>query len=180
MSAKDIKEYRDRYLPVSVRVWVSRSRFVLLWRSRAGYVFAGRCLPFLSQTADDQVGEIFTQVWSEQMKRKDLAKSKSLASHADPLELKKSYPSLAEFMTAATFEGSKDRRESPTVTLWATGGTWRASIKDRAEGLVLWLSAPLISELLLMMESFVLSAEAPWRHDDQDHARNGKRKQKGS
>lgn len=112
------------------------------------------------------------------MKRKDLSKMKSPLLHASTDGLAKSFPKLAEFMTTATFEGGKDRRESPTVTIWAAGGTWRASVKDRAEGLVLWLSAPDVLELFGMLEEFVLSAEAPWRHDDQAHERNGKRVQK--
>lgn len=114
------------------------------------------------------------------MKRKDLSKSVASLLHADPDGLKQSFPKLAEFMTAATFEGSKDRRESPTVTIWAISGTWRASVKDRAESLVLWLSAPTIGELLSMLEDFVLSATAPWRHDQEGHQRDGKRARKGS
>jgi len=114
------------------------------------------------------------------MKRKDLSKSKSSLLHADPEGLAKSFPKLSEFLTAATFDGSKDRRESPTVTIWATSGTWRASVKDRAEGLVLWLSAPTVLELLGMLEDFCLSAEAPWRHDQDGHQRDGKRVKKGS
>jgi len=109
------------------------------------------------------------------MKRKDLSKMKSPLLHATTDGLSKSFPKLAEFMTSATFDGGKDRRESPTVTIWAAGGTWRASVKDRAEGLVLWLSAPDVMELIGMLEEFVLSPEAPWRHDEQAHERNGKR-----
>jgi len=114
------------------------------------------------------------------MKRKDLAKSKTSLLHADPQGFAETFPKLSEFMTAATFDGSKERRESPTITFWATSGTWRASVKDRAEGLVLWLSAPNVGELLSMLEDFCLSAEAPWRHDQEGHQRDGKRVKKGS
>jgi len=114
------------------------------------------------------------------MKRKDLAKMKSPLLHASADGLAKTFPKLAEFMTSAVFDGSKDRRDSPTVTIWATSGPWRARVKDRAEGLVLWLSAPDVMELLGMLEEFVLSPEAPWRHDEQSHERNGKRVQKKS
>lgn len=114
------------------------------------------------------------------MKRKDLAKMKAPLLHADPDGLTQAFPKLAEFMTAATWDGAKDRRESPTITVWATGGTWRASVKDRAEGLVMWLSAPCIGELLTMLETFVLSPDAPWRHDEQGHERQGKRVKKGT
>jgi len=114
------------------------------------------------------------------MKKKNLEKSRSALQHAEPSELKTSFPHLAEFMTAATYDGGKERRESPTLTVWASAGTWRCSVKDRAEGLVLWLSAPTPLELLAMLEEFVLSEAAPWRHDDQLHERNGKRVKKST
>lgn len=112
------------------------------------------------------------------MKRRDLNKLPSLRTHADPGDLSKTFPQLAEFLTAAVFEGSKERRESPTVTVWAAGGQWKASVKDREEGLVMWLAAPGLLELLQLMEDFCQSPEAPWRHDDQAHERNGKRVKK--
>jgi len=169
-----------RYIPLNVRVWVTRSRLVLLWSDRSGRVYAGRSLPWLSEDGQHQLTQLWSSIWEGPMKRKDLAKSKSALLHADPSGLDKTFPKLSEFMTAAVFDGSKERRESPTVTFWATGGAWRASVKDRAEGLVLWLSAPNLMELMAMMEDFVLSTEAPWRHDDQAHSQNGKRVKKGS
>lgn len=141
-------------------------------------MYRGRSLCFLRQGADNQVAEVWAAVWGITMKRKDLSKSKSALLHADPDGFKQSFPKLAEFMTAAMFEGGKERRESPTVTLWATGGSWRASVKDRAESLVLWLSAPNVGELLAMLEDFVLEPTAPWRHDEQGHERDGKRRKK--
>jgi hypothetical protein len=173
-----IHRYVDRYFPLGVRVWVTPTRLVLLWVTRDGRTYSGRCLPFLSQDGDNQLAQVWASIHGGPMKRKDLAKSKSATLHADPDGLSQAFPKLSEFMTAAVFEGSKDRRESPTVTFWATGGSWRASVKDRAEGVVLWLSAPNIGELLAMMEEFVLSAEAPWRHDQEQHERNGKRVKK--
>jgi len=170
----------DRYFPLGVRVWVTRHRLVLLWSTREGHVYAGRCLRFLSPNGDDQLAQVWASIHEGPMKRKDLSKSASSLLHADPSGLKEAYPKLCEFLTSATFEGSKDRRVSPTITFWATGGTWRASVKDREEGLVLWLSAPDVRELLMMLEEFVLCTDAPWRHDDQAHERNGKRAKKGS
>jgi len=175
-----IRRFRDRYFPMGVSVWVTRDRMVLLRTARGGHVLSGRSLPWLSQDAVGQCAEVWHTIWGDLMKRKDLSKSKSALLHADPDGLAKTFPKLAEFMTAATFDGGKDRRDSPTVTIWAAGGTWRASVKDRAEGLVLWLAAPFIAELLSMLEDFVLSPEAPWRHDEQGHPRDGKRAKKGS
>lgn len=114
------------------------------------------------------------------MKRKDLTKMKGVLLHADPGDLAGDFPQLAEFMTAAVYEGGKDRRESPTVTIWAASGQWKASVKDRAEGLVLWLAADTLRNLLVLLDSFVLEPGAPWRHDEYGHERNGKRVKKGS
>jgi hypothetical protein len=114
------------------------------------------------------------------MKRKDVSRIAAASTHASPEGIVKSFPKLSEFMTAAVYDGGKERRESPTVTVWCTAGTWRASIKDRAEGLVLWLSAPTVGELLAMLEEFCLSPAAPWRHEEEGHERNGKRVKKGS
>jgi len=175
-----VRRYRNSYLPRGLSVFVTPRRFVLLWATGTGLVFGGRSSSFSGDTAESQERELWQAIWGEPMKRKDLKASLSAKFHADDTGLKESFPNLAEFMTAALFEGSKDRRESPTVTIWAAGGQWRASIKDRAEGLVLWLSAPAIGELLTMLEDFVLSADAPWRHDDQAHGNNGKRVKKGT
>lgn len=114
------------------------------------------------------------------MKRKDVARMAGVRLHASPEQLRSTYPNLAEFMTAGFYDGGKEPRQAPTVTIWAGGGLWRASVKDRAESLVLWLSAPEPLELLALLEEFVLSAAAPWRHDDQEHERNGKRVKKTS
>lgn len=109
------------------------------------------------------------------MKRKSLEQLRGVRLHGDPKGLVESYPHLAEFMTAAAFEndGKLDRRESPTITVWCSGGQWRASVKDRAEGLVMWLSAETWCELWQMVELFVMEADAPWRHDEGE--RQGKR-----
>jgi len=134
----------------------------------------------LSEGVDNQIAEIWSLIWGDLMKNKNLAKNGSPLTHAEAAELKAAFPNLPEFMTAATYDGGKERRESPTVTFWCTAGTWRASVKDRAEGLVLWLSAPSVKELLTMLDDFVLSEAAPWRHDEQSHERNGKRVKKRS
>lgn len=58
------------------------------------------------------------------------------------------------------------------------GWEWKATLKDRAEGLVMWLSAGSLRELIKLMDSFCLAEDGPWRHDDHQHERNGKRVKK--
>lgn len=109
------------------------------------------------------------------MKRKDASAMRSLVTHASPAGLVDKFPNIAEFMTAATFEGSSERRDAPTVTFWALGGLWKASVKDKAEGLVMFLSADTFLELVQLIELYVLEAEAPWKYDDIASPNKGKR-----
>lgn len=108
------------------------------------------------------------------MKRRDPSQTPGLNRHAQCVYLAKEFPNLNEFLTAATFDDGA-RREGPTLTFWCAGGQFKANVKDRAEGQVLWLSAGSWLELLQMIELMVLESDAPWRHDDQEHDRNKKR-----
>lgn len=83
-------------------------------------------------------------------------------------------PELAEWMTAAAYEDGSVRLP-PTMTLFCQNGEWRASLRDRQEKLVLFLSARTWADLFKMINEFCLSDLAPWRHDDDGHERNGKR-----
>lgn len=102
------------------------------------------------------------------MKRKTVEQLVGVRVHASPSGLAETHPNLAEFLTAATFEtdGKHEPREAPTVTAWCAGGQWKVSIKDRAEGLVMWLSSESWAELWQMADLFVLEPDAPWRHDE--------------
>lgn len=174
------RRLKCRYLRRDAAVWVLPERFYCEVRSRGGFVWDSVLVSFVSGKGDEQLGEILRHFWRWPVKRKDTAKISSAKHHASPSELKKPYPNLAEFMTSAVFEGEDGQRESPTVTIWCSGGLWRCSVKDRAEGLVMWLSGESVLDLLLTVEGFVFSNDAPWRHDDSSHERNGKRVKKSS
>lgn len=178
MGGSRLREYRHRHLPRCVRVFVSRSSAVLLWSTRGGVTYSGRYLSFLSDDGDDQRSEVWSSVWEGPMKRKDKGECPGLAVHASPKGLVDTHASMAEFLTAAVFEEDQSRREAPTITVWAAGGQWKASVKDRAEGLVMWLSADTWAELCAMVDLMCLEPSGPWRHDDQAHERNGKRVKK--
>lgn len=159
-------------------MFVSRSGAALLWVTLQGRVYSGRFVSFLSEDGEDQREQLWSLIHEGPMKRKDRTACPGLGTHASGKGLEDTHPSLAEFMTSAEFEGESGRRESPTVTVWCAGGEWKASVKDRAEGLVMWLSAPTWMELWQLVELMCLEAEAPWRHDDQQHPRDGKRVKK--
>lgn len=179
-SVNSVVEWKWRYIPRNVRVWVARDGFYLQWSGRAGYVYSARWVPWPLGPISARRQLIMSTVWEGPMKRKAPGSMKSLQRHVEPDKLLSAYPSLCEFLTAAVYEGEDERRESPTVTLWASGGEWKATVKDRAEGLVMWLSASTLRELLKLMETFCLAEDGPWRHDEHAHERNGKRVKKSS
>jgi hypothetical protein len=112
------------------------------------------------------------------MKRKERTKLIGGLIHASDDKLLKAYPLLHEWLTTARFEGSDETREAPTLTLWAQGGQWRLSLRDRAEHLVMWLVGDTVLEVLKLAESFCQDETGPWRVDDVSNERHGKR-QKG-
>lgn len=172
------RQWSDRYRPPAVRVWVSSDAAVLLWTARCGHVFSGSVLHFVHSDGDGQRSELWARIHEGPMKRKDRGSCPGLSQHASDKGISDTHPSLAEFMTAASFDGNSERRQAPTVTVWCTSGEWRASVKDRAEGLVMWLTAPTWAELWQMIDLMCLEDSGPWRHDEDSHERNGKRVKK--
>jgi hypothetical protein len=83
-------------------------------------------------------------------------------------------PQYAEWMTATCYEDGTPRM-APTLTIWCQGGEWRANLRDRAEGLCLWLSAATHSDLIKLVDEFCQSSDAPWRHDEFGTREKGKR-----
>lgn len=173
-----VVRYRDHPWGRHLGVWVTRDSYVLFRYAPTGFLLGGVVLPFHSSSTDDQRLELAHAVWGgEPMRRKDVSASAGTALHASPDLLKGHYPALAEWLTAAVYEDGT-RREAPTLTIWASGGQWRLSLKDRAEGLVMWLSAEKLLEVMQLAELFCLSEEGPWRVDDYADKNNGKRLKK--
>jgi len=110
------------------------------------------------------------------MKKKAPKGGSGARLHAGPDLLKGHYPNLAEFLTCGVYDDGTPR-ESPTITLWATGGQWKCILKDRAEDLVMWLSAEKFLELVALIESMCLEEDGPWRLDD--HGSNHGKRRKG-
>lgn len=173
--ARRVVEWKYRYLPAGVRCWISREGYTLLWSARNGITYRGRSVGYCWTVTDADSRHIFNTIWESAIKRKTASNGQAYSSHGSDAWLSENFPSLHEFLTAGTFDDEKDRREAPTITFWAQGGQWKCSVRDRAEGLVLWLSGPDLKELMQMLELFVLDDSAPWRHDEAQHPRDKKR-----
>ena len=175
-----VKRWKWEYHPPGVSVWVTREGFLCQWSTRSGFVYMSRYSAWSSQDGEDQKAEVMHLIWEEDVKRKDVRQLQGVQWHVGEDKLLKDLPNLSEFLRAAAFEGEEGIRDSPTITLWASGGEWKVSVRDRAEQLVMWLSATSLRELAKLLESMVGSPDGPWRHDDHASDRNGKRAKKST
>lgn len=156
-------------------MYVTPSTATLFFTTRRGFTYECVHLSFVSYDSAHQKQEIGDAIWEvRNVRKKDRKKTPGAGLHASPDLVKGHYPNLAEWMTAALYEDG-EKREAPTMTLWASGGQWKLTLKDRAEGLVMWLSAEKLLELLMLAEQFCQEEEAPWRVDDYT-PNHGKRK----
>lgn len=87
-------------------------------------------------------------------------------------------PQLGEWMTSTTYDDGSPR-QLPTVTFWCQGGEWKCNLRDRAEGLCLWLSAETWAELVKMIDEACQDESYPWRKDEYGDPDKGKRVKKG-
>lgn len=86
-------------------------------------------------------------------------------------------PQLAEWMTATSYEDGT-ARQVPTITFWCQAGEWKANLRDRAEGLCLWLSAESWQELVKIVDVACQDSTYPWRRDEFGDPEKGKRAKK--
>jgi hypothetical protein len=172
--------WKWRYIPPGVSVWLGRGFFYLQWSNRRGFMYRSVMKRFPGLHPRNNRQYLMDATREKDMRRKVVANIPTAAFHASADPLLAKFKDLDEFLRSATFEGQTEMREAPTITLWAGGGQWKVSVKDRAENLVLWLSASTLTDLLVLLDSMVLSEEAPWRCDENGHERKGKRIQKSS
>lgn len=146
---------------------VSPRSFVPVFRAEWGRDRMGLPVPFLSAVADHQRAQLWRFVWGipggGQVKRKEVSKT-AAQDHAARAGLDK-LANFAEWMTSGVFEDGS-ARQAPTVTVWCSAGEWKCNLRDRAEGLCLWLSADTWAELVKLINDYCQASAAPWRVDD--------------
>lgn len=85
---------------------------------------------------------------------------------AAPDEVGSLYPLLAEHLTCRFYEGDPPTpRETSTLLIFAQEGVFKACLRDRATKRALWVSCPLWSELLAVLEAGLSDEHAVWRED---------------
>jgi len=167
--------WKNRYIPRFCRVYLFDDVYLVTWSSRGGFVYASTTGPLTSPRPADNRQRVHDSIREGPVKKKNVASLRSAAWHADDDAVLEGFPLLSEFMRSATYEDSTDPRDAPTITIWCAGGLWKAAVKDRAEGLVMWLSDSSLFVLLTLLNGMVLSEDAPWRHDSELNGQKGKR-----
>lgn len=170
----------DRNFPVGLSVWLCRSHYCLLCRARTGHVYSCSVVRFVSEDGDEQLAQLWSSIHEGRMKKPIIDSPSRPVNHAVSAEVQKRWPALHEWLTAATWEEDGTARTAPTLTLWAHQGQWKVVLRDREVGVVMWLSADNLPELMKLADGLVLTEGAPWRHDQEGHERNGKRVKKSS
>lgn len=155
--------------------WLFRDKVVVNMRTRTGYLLPPVVYAFPDGrfiTSVNDLAHLFHE--GVKMKRPEKQVSDSPLSHAPVDELVSSHPYLAEWLTDATWDDG-EKREAPTVTLWAQDGGWRCSLRDRALKRVAWLTAPSLIDLLAMADELLNNPDFRWRNDDDFSPSKGKR-----
>jgi len=78
-------------------------------------------------------------------------------------ELSKTHPALYEHFTLDWLDGQP--RTTSTVTISTGDGSWKGSLRDRENGLVLWVSGATLRGLLDALEAVLEAGDGDWRVD---------------
>lgn len=74
------------------------------------------------------------------------------------------YPALSEYMTALAYPDGSARRTS-TLNVFVDRDGWKASLKDRDNGLILFATDRSFLGVLEALEGLLISEHPPWRED---------------
>lgn len=158
--------YRMPWQPRPTWCWcvVSRETWVLTWYSRSGYVI--RCLSgsFSARDAAAQVLQLQDEETQPVQRRRKPGVDAPKPPHAEYADLLERYPTLAGWMTDATFEDG-EVRQGGWICVSCRGGLWCCTMKDSAEAVCIHISAPTATLLLDLCEHSLIDPAAPWRPD---------------
>lgn len=85
-----------------------------------------------------------------------------LAADAEPLA--EQYPNVAERMTEQAFADGTPRKVD-TCLIFAADGAWKVCLRDREDGVCLWVTAVSLLDVLDVLEAALKDPHAVWRAD---------------
>lgn len=80
----------------------------------------------------------------------------------DDAQFMEDYPSIHSFLSDTTYDDGKSRATG-SITLFTQLGALKASVSDKDRGVVAYLSATTVDELLVMIELGIETDKLEWR-----------------
>lgn len=159
-----IRECR-RSLPSGVQLVISRKRMIwcLNYWSKSGWLISTE--PGIGWVHGNHAWS--TYFWNKVsvvMKKKQRPMDLSGERSAMPCDLVEQYPLLLEHLTHTTYDDGSPR-DTSTLLVTTGDGMWKCMLKDRQEGLVLWVSAPTLTQALQLLDDCCGSDDTHWRRD---------------
>ena len=121
--------------------------------------------------------EVFFERWSGMSVFEDAfegAKNPSEDYVCIDEKLRKSYPTLAEFLTATPTLAGKKRRVA-TMTVVYEDGQCKVGLRERDKDLSLWVSGVGLGEALQALEDALTDRPVRWRRVNQDYSNRGRK-----
>lgn len=154
------------------RVWLYEHYFRFsVWHRWSGAVFldwgCSRSAPAWGQLMPDWRVHVAKFVRRYQ----DDEKGSLTSGKADTSGIAEKYPALAEHLSLDWIDGGV--RTTSTLTLTVDGGRWRASLRDRDNGVVCWVTGDTFDGTLGLLERGIVDGSLDWRVDQYAPARRG-------
>lgn len=108
--------------------------------------------------------------------RKTNEPSEQLSGVADEAA-KRQYPTLVEVLTTM-MEGQFGVTGRCSLSIFVQDGVWKGIVRDKQEGLCLWVSSATLSQLFKTIEGSLLDPDTVWRLDRYAGNDQAKRKKK--
>ena len=93
-------------------------------------------------------------------------------------DTRKRFPLLHEVMQARMPDKPGDNARM-SLSIFSQEGVWKAILRDKADGLCLWVSSPVLGKLFAVLEASLASEETVWRLDRYSGNGEAARKKKG-
>lgn len=105
-------------------------------------------------------------LWSRAMKRKEKKRGQETQRAAEDPDLRERFPTLYDYLTSLTYDGEDGGvRTVSTLLVFAADDVFKACLRDRDEGVCLWVAGRTFGDLLRVLEDELANDTGVWRLD---------------
>lgn len=170
--ADDVDDKASRYKARNAgkyghRLWVG-DETALMVEVFAWWPFfeVGGWFPSSWLKADDWAETWAYVLWSNAMRKKEKKREAQSTRAAEDTDLCERFPTLYDYLTAITYDGPDGGpRTVSTLLVFAADGVFKACLRDRDEGVCLWVAGRTFGDLLRVLEDELANDTGVWRLD---------------